>query len=166
LQYVLLHPDEIAGQSMPSVSASAGRAFGEAQATRLPETEAEWQKFDVIILGDVEAEAIDAATWQMISRCVNERAALLVMIAGPRSMPHALVAEEARALVPAEMEWGNREYFQTDAREFRWMLTPEGASHAVTQQATAERSNEQVWAGFPNLAWRHPIKSVKEGADV
>jgi hypothetical protein len=166
LQYVLLHPDEIAGQSIPSVAASAGRAFGEAQATRLPETEAEWQKFDVIILGDVEAEAIDAATWQIISRCVNERAALLVMIAGPRSMPHALLAEEARALVPADVEWANREYFQTDAREFRWMLTPEGASHAVTQQATGERSNEQVWAGFPTLAWRHPIKSVKEGADV
>jgi hypothetical protein len=166
LQYVLLHPDQIAGQVVKPVAASASRPFGEAQATRLPLTEEEWRKFDVIILGDVEASAMDARTWQIISRCVNERAALLVLIAGPRSMPHALVAEEARALVPAEIDWGTREYFTDQKTSFRWQLTAEGQQHPITQQASGPQDNATLWAGFAGLTWRHPILDVKAGAEI
>jgi hypothetical protein len=166
LQYVLLHPDQIAGQEVKPVAASAARPFGEAQATQLPRSEEEWRKFDVIILGDLEAKAIDAPTWQIISRCVNERAALLVMIAGPRSMPHALVAEEARALVPAEIDWGTREYFTDQKTIFRWQLTAEGQQHPITQQASGRQDNASLWAGFAGLTWRHPIRGVKAGAEI
>lgn len=75
LQYVLLHPDEVEGQADETVAVSVSRPFGEALATRLPASEEEWRKFDVIILGDVSAKAMDDATWQIVSRCVNERAA-------------------------------------------------------------------------------------------
>lgn len=166
LQYVLFHPDQIAGQEVKPVAASAARPFGEAQATQLPRTEEEWRKFDVIILGDLEANAIDAPTWQIISRCVNERAALLVLIAGPRAMPHALVAEEARALVPAEMDWGSREYFSDQKTSFRWQLTAEGQQHPITQQATGREDNASLWSGFAGLSWRHPIREVKAGAEI
>lgn len=166
LQSVLLHPDQIAGQQVVPVAASASRPFGEAQATQMPTSEEEWRKFDVIILGDVEAEALDAATWNIISRCVNERAALLVLIAGPRAMPHALVAEEARALVPAELDWGAREYFTDQQKAFRWQLTAEGQRHPVTQQSNGDQSHEELWAGFAELSWRHPITGIKAGAEI
>lgn len=166
LQYVLLHPDEIAGEQVPAVAASASRPFGEAQATSLPASEEEWRKFDVIILGDIEPGAIDDNNWQMISRCVNERAALLVMISGPRYMPHALSSVDARNLVPAEMQWGPQNYYNHSSKESGWALTGEGQNHAVTQQSTGETSNEQMWAGFPGIAWRHPIDGIKEGAEI
>ncbi len=166
LQYVLLHPDEIEGQGAGAVAASASRPFGEAQATRLPASEEEWQKFDVIILGDVEAKAMDEATWKIISRCVNERAALLVMIAGPRSMPHGIDALEGRALVPVELEYGRRNYFNGGDDTFRFALTAEGQRHPVTQQSIGDVSNERVWSGFPKLNWRHPVTGLKEGAEV
>lgn len=166
LQYVLFHPDQIAGQEIQPVAASAARPFGDAQATQLPRSEEEWRKFDVIILGDLEANAIDAATWQIISRCVNERAALLVLIAGPRAMPHALVADEARALVPAEIDWGTREYFSDQKIGLRWKLTAEGQQHPITQQATGREDNAALWSGFAGLSWRHPIRDVKAGAEI
>lgn len=170
LQYVLLHPDRISGQQDALMPASASRPFGEAQATELPKSEAEWRKFDVIILGDLPPEAMDEATWKILSRCVNERAALLVMIAGPRSMPHAIASETGRALVPAEFEWGARTYFNEAGRPFRFALTPAGASHPVTQQDSMTQQdpagNEQAWASFPEITWRHPLKSLKEGAEV
>ncbi len=166
LQYVLLHPDEIEGQSDAPLAASASRPFGEARATRLPENEDEWRKFDVIILGDVDPRVMDGNTWEMISRCVNERAALLVMVAGPRFMPHAIDWESARALVPAEMDYGHRNYFNEGGEPFRFGLTAEGRKHPVTQQSAGDVANEQLWAGFPDLNWRHPVTGLKEGAEV
>lgn len=166
LQHVLLNPDKIASQNDPAVPASADRPFGDAAATRLPETEADWRKFDVIIVGDVDSSAITSQQWEIISRCVNDRAAMLVMISGPRSMPHGLTSDAAKALVPVEMEWGKRTYFQNSGTPFRFGLTAEGQRHPITQQSIAESTNEQVWAQFPEITWRHPIKSVKEGAEV
>jgi hypothetical protein len=58
-------------------------------------------EFDVIIIGDVSPETMDAAAWEVVSKCVNDRAALLVMVAGPRYMPHAIQAPAGRELVPA-----------------------------------------------------------------
>lgn len=166
LQYVLLHPDEIDGQGDVAIPASASRPFGEAQATRLPANEEEWKKFDVIIVGDVDAKAMDDSTWKIISRCVNERAALLVMIAGPRSMPHEIDSEAGRALVPAELAYGHRNYFNEGGDDFRFDLTADGRNHPVTQQGDGDVANERVWAGFPDLQWRHPVTGLKEGAEV
>ena len=39
LQWALIHPDQIAGQEVASIPASAARPFGEAQATSLPSSE-------------------------------------------------------------------------------------------------------------------------------
>jgi len=166
LQYVLMHPDKVEGQQDTAIPASASRPFGDAQATRLPESEEEWRKFDVIILGDLDPSAINDTHWGMISRCVNERAALLVMTAGPRYMPHAIASEAGKALVPVEMDWGNRTYFSNAGEPFRFDLTGEGQSHPITQQSNGESANNSVWSGFPDLSWRHPVSSVKEGAEV
>ena len=166
LQYVLLHPDRIDGQEDAGIPASASRPFGEAQATRLPVSEEEWRKFDVIILGDVAPDAIDAVTWEVISRCVTERAALLVMIAGPRFMPHGIGPEAGRNLVPVETFDGHRNFHVSTGDSFHLSLTPEGRSHPVMQQATGETANDAVWAGFPDVRWRQPVKSLKEGAEV
>lgn len=166
LQWMLLHPDRIEGQENPTVAASASRPFGEAQATALPENEEEWRKFDVIILGDISPDALDDDTWEIIDKSVSERGAMLVMIAGPEFMPHAIVSETGRELVPVEVEWGARTYFGAGGDEFRIGLTPEGSGHPITRQDTPEASSEQVWASFPPMRWRHPLKGVKDGAEI
>lgn len=166
LQWALIHPDRIAGQDVEPMPASAARPFGDAQATELPENEEEWRKFDVIILGDLSPGVLDAETWEIIGRCVTERAALLVMVAGPQYMPHAIASEEGRKLVPVDMEWGNHDYFKAGGDAFRPTLTSGGASHPVTQQSPGDVSNEQVWAEFPEMRWRHPIRELREGAEV
>ncbi len=166
LQWLLLHPDQAEGQSPPNVAASAARPFGQAAATRLPENEAEWRKFDVIILGDLPPDAISAATWSIISRCVTDRGALLVFVAGPNHMPHALDARTARELLPVDPDWSHRNLSADPCVPFRFSLTSEGRNHPVTDHATGTHSNEQTWAGFPVLQWRHPVSSVKEGAEI
>ncbi|MES2475997.1 MAG: hypothetical protein V4640_09460 [Verrucomicrobiota bacterium] len=166
LQYVLMNPDQISYQENAAVPASAARPFGDALATRLPASEEEWRKFDVIILGDVNAKAVSDDTWKIISRCVNERGALLVMIAGPRTMPHAIASEAGRALVPAELEFSQRTYFNEGGEPFRWGLTAEGQNHPVTRQSDGGSADASLWAEFPTMMWRHPVTGVKEGAEV
>lgn len=166
LQWLLLNPDHVEGQTPVDVAASAARPFGEASATRLPKNEAEWRKFDVIILGDLPATAISDDTWAIISRCVNERGALLVFVAGPSYMPHALGSPQARDLLPLDPGWSNRTLFGQTEKPFRLSLTAEGRNHPITRHADGSLSNEQTWSQFPTLQWRHPVKSVKEGADV
>jgi len=79
LQYVLLNPDRITGQGdRPAVAASASRPFGQAEATRLPASAAEWRKFDAIIIGDIPPAAIDDGTWRDIRQAVSERGSLLI----------------------------------------------------------------------------------------
>ncbi len=166
LQYVLIDPDTVSGQSDPAVAASAGRAFGDSQATRLPENEEEWRKFDVIILGDLAPQVIDEGTWKIIEGCVSERAALLVAVAGPRSMPHAIRSETARGLFPVEYTPSNRTYFGEGGESFRMALTQAGRSHPVTAQSDSGLLNEKIWAEFPQVRWRHPVDGIKEGAQV
>ncbi len=158
LQHVLLNPDQISNQADPAIPASADRPFGDARATRLPETEADWRKFDVIIVGDVDSSTINSEQWEIISRCVNDRAAMLVMVSGPRFMPHGLTSKSAQELVPAEMDWGSRTYFQNSDLPFRFGLTAEGLRHPITQQSIGESANEQVWSQFPDITWRHPVR--------
>ncbi len=166
LQYVLLDPDRVSGQESPVIPASAARPFGEAQATRMPENEEEWRKFDVIILGDIDPAALDAGQWEILSRCVNDRGALLAMIAGPRSMPHGISSPAGRALVPVEMDFGRQNHFQSAGAPFHFHLTSEGAAHPVTQQGDGTAGSARAWAGFPEIRWRHPVASLKQGAEV
>lgn len=166
LQWMLLDPDQVEGQTPLDVAASAARPFGQAAATRLPENEAEWRKFDVIILGDLPPASIPDDTWEIISRCVNERGALLIFVAGPSYMPHALTAPTARELLPLNPGWNNRTLFGQTEKPFRLSLTAEGRNHPVTRHGDGSLSNDQIWSEFPSLQWRHPVESIKEGAEV
>ncbi|MFD2255507.1 hypothetical protein ACFSSA_02365 [Luteolibacter algae] len=167
LQYLLLNPDKIADQITPAIPASADRPFGDAMASRLPANEEEWKKFDVIIIGDVGSDALRPSDWDIISRCVKDRAAALILVSGQRFMPHDLAEGSARSLSPVEMEWGKRTYFQNNTTPFKFAVTSAGRNHPITQQESGISSSvEDVWKGFPQIKWRHPLTDIREGAEV
>lgn len=165
LQWLLLNPDRIEGEPVETVPASAARPFGDAQATALPANEEEWRKFDVIILGDLSSEELDEETWAIINRCVTERAAMLVLVSGPESMPHALSAQ-AQKLVPVEIDWGRATYYGTSNQPFRIGLGAAGEGHPIVEQSKEGVDDAVMWQSFPELNWRHPVRSLKEGAEV
>lgn len=165
LQSVLLEPDRIVGQQEAKIPASASRPFGDSKATALPASEEEWRKFDVIIVGDLEVNALSDEQWEILRLCVTDRAALLVLIAGPRSMPHAFSSEAASRLIPVNYAASRRTYFG-GKEKFNFALTNVGKSHPITAQVEGRVRNEQVWAEFPELRWRHPITGIKDGAEV
>ena len=165
LQSVLLKPDRISGHTPPKVVASASRPFGDANATHLPESEDEWRKFDVIIIGDIGPDSLSNEQWNILSNCVKERAALLVLVAGPESMPHAFDSDVAKELIPVNYESSRRTFYGSD-ETFRFALTNTGRNHPITAQVEGQMYNEKLWKEFPVIRWRHPVKGLQPGAEV
>ena len=164
LQYVLLNPDRIAGQEdRPSIPASAARPFGQAEATRLPESAAEWRKYDAIILGDLQPAAIDDGTWKAIRQAVSERGSLLVFVAGPRYLPGAQTSPVFAELLPVV---GSHEATTDPIEPFHMEITQAGLSNPILQQSLSSSANRQIWAGMPSLPWRYSPGAVKDGAEV
>ncbi len=167
LQYVLLNPDEIEGQEpLLTVFASATRRFGEAEATRLPERFEEWMRFDVIILGDVPPAALPAQTWETIEKAVAERGALLVVVAGPRSMPHAFQSDVVRRLLPLEFAPASGALFDGPEDSFAIRLSAEGKNSPILALGASQVETAQIWSEAPSFMWRHPVRAAKPGAEV
>lgn len=167
LQYVLLHPDAIhRGPNPPPVHASASRPFGEAEATRLPENPAEWQRFDVIILGDIAPSALSARDLAAIEEAVTQRGALLVCVAGPRHMPHGFEAPILRDLLPISYTPDTETRLEAPDPAFRVELSAAGRDHPVTSQSTSRALNDEIWASFPPMRWRLSGAHLKETAEV
>ena len=167
LQYVLLNPDEIREQApLAPVFASATRKFGDAEATRLPETFEEWMKFDVIILGDVPPAALPAQTWETLEKAVAERGAMLVVVAGPRAMPHAFTSEVARRLLPLEFTPSTSAVFNGPEDSFAVRLTAEGRNSPILALGASQIETAQIWSETPAFMWRQPVRAAKPGAEV
>ena len=164
LQYVVLHPEVIEGQApLAEVAASASRPFGEAEATVLPESREEWLKFDAIILGDVPPAIFGEKEWEIIDECVRERGAMLVVVAGPRYMPHAFGDERFKELLPVIYGESGDEQFTPPEMGYRLALTPEGRNSPIMRQAPSGLVNGQIWGGMPELRWRHAVEGGERG---
>lgn len=167
LQYVLLRPDLLAGAPpAPVVHASAARKFGDAEATALPKNREEWLKFDAIILGDLPPEALNEETVKDLRYCVDERGALLVVIAGPNYMPHAFEDTAWQELLPVRYAPRKERLFESPEPEYRLLLSPSGRTHPIMQMSASATENDQIWSDMPKLHWRCLIEDAKEGANV
>ena len=168
LQYLLQHPDSAAGVQTEQklAPASAGRKFGDAEAGALPVSRDEWRKFDVIILGDLGSDLLTPAVVADLRYCVGERGALLVVLAGPRQMPHGITDAAFQELLPVRYTPEPGGCWIPPEERYRLLLTPPGRSHPVLQQSASLSENEAIWNGMPELTWRFPVQDLKPGAEV
>ena len=161
LQAVLLKPDTLAGVPEPiTVRASALRAFDDCNANALPANEAEWLKFDVIILGDVAPARLGANGVRVLETLVRDLGGSLVVLSGPNHMPHAYGRTALRDLLPAKL---TKQAANVEAGN-RFRPTAAGLKHVVLQRSGI--NTETAWESVPDLSWRHPASEAKIGATV
>ena len=167
LQEYLVHPDRMFGQDTdPLPPASAARKFGDSESGAFPVDRDEWRKFDVIILGDLDEDVLTPEVVENVKYCVEQRGALLVLIDGPRAMPHRIRNEALLDLMPATFEEEDDPYLASPETSFRLRLAPSGRGHPAMAQSSSSYENEQIWNDVPEMTWRHPVKGVKPGAEV
>jgi len=168
-QYVLLHPDRIPGQKPPpTIHASAAREKHDAEATAPPENQAEWMKFDVIVLGDVEPSVLRNDDLEAIQKFVTERAGTLIVVSGPRHMPHAYADTPLAEMLPVSFTAPAEGLAHLPAPEqrFRAALTAEGRDHVITRLQVDAEENLATWNSLPDIHWRHPLTQAKRAATV
>ncbi len=162
LQHLLLAPDRIDGAPPPPlIPASAGRRFGEAEATALPSGREEWLRFDAFILGDLPPAALSPEDWEALRYAVAERGALLVVIAGQRWMPHAHDAPALLEMLPTAPRRS-----PAPPGAYRLRIAQAGRSHLAMRQADDPAVSAMVWGGLPPLYWRHAAGEPKPAAEV
>jgi len=166
LQTVLLNPDRIAMQpAPPTVPASASRPREKVEATALPESQAEWMKFDVIILGDVDPKALGVAGMEALRKFVTDRAGSLIVIAGPNFMPHAYLGSALEEILPVAFDPAGG-FAGPGGRSFRLSLTEAGRRSVIMRQRADPRRSGEVWDSLPSIYWRHPTARAKPAATV
>ena len=167
LQYVLFHPDRIAEvPSRPRMSASAARPPELSQATALPGNQEEWNKFDVIILGDVAPSMLPAEAQEAIAQFVTQRGGTLVVVSGPKFMPHHYSDTPLAEILPVRCDASDSIFLASPERVFRIGLTVEGRAHTILREKVDPTENVQVWQSFPPIFWRHAVTATKPGATV
>jgi len=166
LQSWLVQPDQVSGGATVELPpASAGRKFGDAESGGWPKGREEWRAFDVIILGDLNPQTLTPQVQEEIRTCVADRGALLVLIGGPRAMPHAFAPDSPLAALAPFTVRERADYWQGPEATFRLQLTPTGQRHPVMVQSGSLSENEEVWAALPPFDWRLPV-TAKQGAEV
>ena len=167
LQYLLLQPDRIEGQTKrPKLPASASRAAGQVEATLPPASEQEWMKFDVIVLGDLPRTALSDEQIDILHRFVTRRGGTLVAIAGPNAMPHAWADTPLAEILPVTAELSRKPVAGGQKTGFEIALTDEGLRSTIMFQDVEPEKNLAVWDSLPPIYWRHPGLKAKQGAGV
>ncbi|MBX3416136.1 MAG: VWA domain-containing protein [Pirellulaceae bacterium] len=164
LQYVLLSPDRLAVVPDPyPMRASAARAFDDCEANLLPESEQEWLKFDVIVLGDVDPSELSEATQQTLLKFVRQRGGTFIVIAGQNAMPHRYFDSPLADLLPVQRSSGNA---PPSSSGYRIRLTADGSRSSMLQTPFADVGEPNMWNSLPPLYWRHTAAVAKPGATV
>lgn len=167
LQYVLLHPDRLAGvPDPPTMHASVNRTFDDCEATALPVNEEEWLKFDVIVLGDVAPDDLGENVMLTLGKFVAARSGTLIVLSGRQHMPHAFAQTPLADVLPVQLDGSPSGDATSPDSEYRFRVASGAESHVIMQQATDPEKNEAVWNALPRLHWRHPTSKAKAGATV
>lgn len=167
LQYLLFHPDQITGiTNQTPRAASAAPDQTEAEATLLPVNEAEWMKFDVIILGDVDPKDLGQENLDILRKYVLNRGGSLIVLAGNRHMPHAYARTPLAEILPVVFKPSNRPLLNAPEEAFRLTLTAEGRNTVFMKLDDDAERNLAAWNNVPDLHWRHGFMTAKEGASV
>jgi len=165
LQAVLLRPDRLAGVPFPpAVHASAGRAFDDCDATALPRSEAEWLKFDAVVLGDVSPEQLGPDGVQALETFVLKKGGSLVVIAGRNFMPHAYRSSPLADLLPVKLTGSEFPTAKSPEPSCFLATTTEGQAHVILQQSDGRPAS--ALQQLPDLSWRHPDCEARVGATV
>ena len=173
LQYLLTDPDRYHGQpKAPVRPASAKRTAGQEEANALPADEAEWLKFDVVILGNVPRKALDDKAIGALKRFVSDRGGALIAIAGADHMPDAYAGTPLAELLPVVLPKSPATAPSAPAARalpaagFRIALTPAGQRHVIFRQDVEPEKSAKIWASLPVIYWRSRYGQASRAGEV
>ena len=131
-------------------------------ATLLPKSQAEWDAYDMVCLGDLDINELPPEQQRFAGNFVARRGGFLACLAGPRGLPRAFSLGAVANFLPVRVTLpGNR-----DPEPVTVSLTAEGADHPIMQVLNDPGVNRKLWPLLPPLQWIADSVVAKPGAAV
>lgn len=132
----------------------------------LPVSFEQISKYDVIILGDIQANQIGIATLQAMERAVNQQGSGLMVIASDSTTYDSIANSTLQRLLPVEPTENDQDRASLlgEPSSFRWNMTPLGQTAPPLQLDAAPTRNLALWQQLPTLHWFVDIGQPKPGS--
>jgi uncharacterized membrane protein len=151
---------------------------GNYRAETYPETEKDmFDKYDVIIFGDVDPEIFTEKQLELTAKFVGDHGGGFMMIAGERYAPAKYLKKKnpINALIPVVVNPSDEAYLElgrTITTGFKPLVTPAGWQSPILRLENDERANRAIWSkvpdegGLPPFFWYLPVPKAKPTATV
>lgn len=142
---------------------------GKTPIDKLPQTIEEWNKFDVVILYDIDPEKITNEQETGLEQLIRSGGGLFVMAGRNHGLDALLTVRSAKfgAMLPVEIDRNKHpDYNQVLSKPFKTVRTKAARSHPLfmfDKNMTLE-GNDKIWDSFPEMFWAHPTTGVKAQA--
>jgi hypothetical protein len=132
----------------------------------LPVSFEQISKYDVIILGDIQANQIGIATLQAMERAVNQQGSGLMVIASDSTTYDSIANSTLQRLLPVEPTENDQDRASLlgEPSSFRWNMTPLGQTAPPLQLDADPTRNLALWQQLPTLHWFVDIGQPKPGS--
>ncbi|MGO8926314.1 MAG: PA14 domain-containing protein [Limisphaerales bacterium] len=128
----------------------------------LPKTQAEWDGYDMICLGDLDGNELPPEQQNYLVNFVARRGGFLVCLAGPRGLPRAFSLGSLAGLLPVRVSLQPGK----DSEPVTVALTTQGVDHPIMQILNDPGYNQKLWPLLPPLQWTADFVVAKPGATV
>jgi hypothetical protein len=136
----------------------------------LPQTPAQWNRYDVVILFDVDPNRLTNEQENGLEQLVHEQGGGVMFVAGRMyGMGSLLQVRGAKmeSMLPVEINKNlYPEYERVFNEPFHCVRTREGEKHPIMLFSPAREKNEEVWRSFGDIEffWSQPVTGVKRQA--
>jgi hypothetical protein len=131
---------------------------------RFPAKRDEAFKYDLVILGDVDAKFFAAGELELLEELVRDRGGSLLMLCGPMHSPASFAGTPVETMLPVRFDPDSP--WDEVAESVYPVLSPEGRSSMVMTLENDIEQNDRVWNRVAPLDQLPPLLGPKPGALV
>jgi hypothetical protein len=131
---------------------------------RFPNNRDDAFKYDLVILGDVDAAFFTDEELGLLEELIRDRGASLLMLCGPMHAPMSYADTPVATMLPVRFD--PDEPWEEVAASVYPVLTPEGQSSLVMTLENEPDLNDRVWSRMAPMDHLPPLLGAKPGATV
>lgn len=131
---------------------------------RFPSKREEAFKYDLVILGDVDASFFSPEELGLLEELIRDRGGSLLVLCGPTHTPTSYSGTPVETMLPIRFDPESK--WELTSESAYPVLTPEGRSSMVMVLENEPEENDRVWSRVAPLDHLPPLTGVKPGATV
>jgi hypothetical protein len=149
------------------IASSAGPEFARnspENIERFPSKREDAFKYDLVILGDVDAAFFTPEELGLLEELIRDRGGSLLVLCGPTHTPTSFVGTPVETMLPVKFDPDSK--WELTPEAVYPVLTAEGRSSMVMMLENENEENDRVWSRVAPLDHLPPLLGAKPGATV